>query len=163
MKSNKNFHTARGYQRLLQQKKKLTPSMEDYLEMIYRDCLVEGYTRVNVLAERLNVQAPSASKMVHKLTELELLDYEKYGIIRLTDTGRELGEFLLNRHQTIERFLRNLGVSDSILTETEMIEHNVSISTLNKISLLNQFLQDHPTVHKQFLRYSRDHEESSGN
>jgi Mn-dependent DtxR family transcriptional regulator len=156
MKSIKTFHTARGYQRLLQQKKNLTPSMEDYLEMIYRDCLTDGYTRVNILAERLSVQAPSASKMVQKLTELELLDYEKYGIIRLTDAGRELGEFLLNRHQAIEKFLTHLGVTESLLTETEMIEHNVSLATLNRIELLNRFFEDYPETHRQFIKYAEE-------
>lgn len=154
MKNSKAFYTARGYQRLLQEKKSLTPSMEDYLEMIFRDCRQEGYTRVNILAERLNVQAPSASKMVQKLTELELLDYEKYGIIRLTEAGEELGEFLLERHMTIEQFLENLGVRDSLLIETEMIEHHISLTTLNKITQLNQFFHDHPEIHRQFLNYA---------
>mgnify|MGYP000979482435 CR=1 FL=1 len=154
MKNNKSFRTARGYQRLLQEKQTLTPSMEDYLEMIYRDCRQDGYTRVNILAERLNVQASSASKMVKKLTELELLDYEKYGIIRLTEAGEELGEFLLARHVTIEGFLANLGVRDSLLIETEMIEHNVSITTLEKIDKLNQFFRNHPELHRQFLQES---------
>lgn len=154
MKNNKSFRTARGYQRLLQEKKTLTPSMEDYLEMIYRDCLQSGYTRVNILAERLNVQASSASKMVQKLTELELLDFEKYGIIRLTEAGEELGEFLLERHMTIEGFLINLGVQDSLLIETEMIEHHVSLTTLNKIVQLNRFFHDHPGIHRQFLDYA---------
>lgn len=156
MKYNKTFHTARGYQRLLQEQKELTPSMEDYLEMIFRTCRAEGYTRVNILAEHLNVLASSASKMVQKLTELELLDYEKYGIIRLTEAGQELGEFLFNRHMTIEKFLINLGVSESLLLETEVLEHHFSPTTLTRITQLNQFLQDYPEIHAQFLRYAEE-------
>lgn len=33
--NNKDFHTVRGYEILGKQKKVLTHSMEDYLEMIY--------------------------------------------------------------------------------------------------------------------------------
>lgn len=153
LKQNNTFRTARGYQLLLQQKKTLTPSMEDYLEMIYRNCLAEGYTRVNILAESLNVQAPSVSRMVQKLTELELLDFEKYGVIRLTESGLELGEFLYLRHQIIEEFLTLLGVTESLLTETEMIEHNVSLNTLNRIAILNQFLLKHPSIYTHFLEF----------
>ena len=153
MKQNTIFRTARGYQLLLQEKKTLTPSMEDYMEMIYRNCLREGFTRVNILAESLNVQAPSVSRMIQKLTELELLDFEKYGVIRLTESGRELGEFLYNRHQTIEEFLTLLGVTESLLTETEMIEHNVSLATLNRIAQLNRFFKAHPEIHTQFRIY----------
>jgi Mn-dependent DtxR family transcriptional regulator len=153
MKQNTIFRTARGYQLLLQEKKTLTPSMEDYMEMIYRNCLREGFTRVNILAESLNVQAPSVSRMIQKLTELELLDFEKYGVIRLTESGRELGEFLYNRHQIIEEFLTLLGVTESLLTETEMIEHNVSLATLNRIAQLNRFFQAHPEIHTQFQNF----------
>ena len=79
--SNKEFHTFRGYEMIKKNKDHLTPSMEDYLEMIYRHCQEGGYVRINQLAEKLNVKASSASKTVSKLAEMGYLDYEKYGII----------------------------------------------------------------------------------
>ena len=46
-------------------KKLLTASMEDYLEMIYRIHKEEGYVRMNQLArKKLNVRPSSASKTV---------------------------------------------------------------------------------------------------
>ena len=42
-----DFHTVRGYQLLSAEKKVLTSSMEDYLEMIYRISREEGEVRVN--------------------------------------------------------------------------------------------------------------------
>ena len=68
----KNFHTVRGYQLLEQKKRTLTPAMEDYLEMIYRSSLKDGYIRISTLSALLNVRAPSATKMVQKLTALDL-------------------------------------------------------------------------------------------
>lgn len=147
------FHTVRGYQLLSQNKNLLTSAMEDYLEMIYRNSLVEGYMRINTLSDLLNVAAPSATKMVQKLSKLGLLDYKKYGIIFLTENGREVGRFLLDRHNTIQQFLRNLGVSDDILIETELIEHYVSVTTLNKIGLFNKFLQNNPEVSKKLSEF----------
>lgn len=135
------FHTVRGYQLLEQNKKLLTSAMEDYLEMIYRNSLVEGYMRINTLSELLNVQAPSATKMVQKLSSLGLVDYKKYGIIFLTENGREIGKFLLKRHEIIEAFLRHLGVSESLLIETELIEHVISAGTLQRIQLLNKYIE----------------------
>ena len=140
------FHTVRGYQLLSQNKNLLTSAMEDYLEMIYRNSLVEGYMRINTLSDLLNVAAPSATKMVQKLSKLGLLDYKKYGIIFLTENGREIGKFLLDRHNTIQVFLNNLGVTEDILVETELIEHYVSVTTLNKIGLFNKFLVNNPEV-----------------
>ncbi|RCX15551.1 DtxR family iron (metal) dependent repressor [Anaerobacterium chartisolvens] len=147
MNKNQEFHTVRGYQLIEQTNRQLTSAMEDYLEMIYRNILTEGYMRINILADMLNVKPSSATKMVQKLTELGFLKYEKYGIIFLTDQGREIGEFLLKRHNIIEKFLDNIGICDNLLVETELIEHNVSSSTLKRIDLLNLYLEKHP----QFL------------
>ena len=150
MEEIRKFHTVRGYQLLEQNKKLLTSSMEDYLEMIYRNCLKDGYMRINVLSELLNVKPSSTTKMVQKLTEIGLLDYKKYGIIFLTENGREIGKFLLARHQILETFLKNLGVEESILLETELIEHNITANTLQKIDLLNKFIESEPGVAENF-------------
>lgn len=154
MKKKANFRTARGYQLQLRGEKALTPSMEDYLEMIYRNCRQEGFTRVSVLATSLNVQAPSASRMVQKLTGLGLLNSERYGIIRLTESGKALGKFLLRRHQVVEEFLALLGLTHSRLTETEMIEHSISLTTLERIAALNDFFQANPEIYSRFQEHS---------
>lgn len=153
------FHTVRGYQLLEQNKKLLTSSMEDYLEMIYRHSLTEGYMRINTLSELLNVRAPSASKMVQKLTKLGLLDYKKYGIIILTETGKEIGSFLLLRHNIIETFLKNLGVTENLLVETELIEHTISANTLKKIDILNKFININPQMAQEYKLFLSGFEE----
>ncbi|HBM75724.1 MAG TPA: DtxR family transcriptional regulator, partial [Clostridiaceae bacterium] len=52
-----------------QEKRVLTSSMEDYLEMIYRNSLEAGSMRINTLSELLNVRPSSTTKMVQKLTK----------------------------------------------------------------------------------------------
>lgn len=140
---------------LKQEKSQLTASMEDYLEMIYRNCIIDGYVRMNQLAEQLNVQVPSATKTVQRLSRLGLVDYKRYGIIQLTDKGEEIGEFLLERHKIIEQFLKNLGVIEPniLLKDTETIEHNISVSTLRNIELFNSFLDVNPDILDRFERY----------
>lgn len=150
---NNEFHTVRGYQLLEQEKKLLTPAMEDYLEMIYRNVREEGYMRINTLSELLNVKPSSATKMVQKLTEMGFLDYKKYGIIFLTESGKALGEFLLDRHNIIEKFLKSIGVSENLLIETELIEHNVSANTLKRIAQFNRFIEKHPEVVRKFEEF----------
>jgi len=156
---NKEFHTVRGYQMIEQNKRLLTPAMEDYLEMIYRYNLEQEYVRVNQLAEKLNVRASSATRMVQKLGELKLLKYEKYGVITLTEEGKKMGKFLLDRHNTIETFLKNIGSSNNLL-ETELIEHNISMDTLRNIELLNRFLKRHPVIVKWFEEYKAKQKDS---
>ena len=106
MADNHKFHTVRGYQLLGRGKKHLTSAIEDYLEMVYRSSVKEGYVRINVLSDMLNVRPSSATKMVQKLAELGLVDYKKYGIIFLTENGKKYGKFLLERHNIIENFLK---------------------------------------------------------
>jgi len=155
MEEVSKFHTVRGYQLLEQNKKLLTPAMEDYLEMIYRNSLAEGYARINTLSELLNVAASSATKMVQKLSNLGLLDYKRYGIIFLTENGKEIGKFLLQRHNIIETFLNNLGVKESILIETELIEHTISATTLHKINGFNKFFEQNPEIVQKFEQFSQ--------
>ena len=127
--------------------------MEDYMEMIYKLCLQDGYARVNILASKLNVQASSASKMVQKLTQLGLLKYEKYGVINLTAKGVSVGKFLLYRHNTIKRFLELLSVDTNLLSQTEALEHSIDISTLKRVHLLIQFFSDDSKQQEKLNEY----------
>ena len=79
------FHTLKGYQ--MHNVGEVTESMEDYLEMIGRCMEEHGYVRVGALADKLNVRPSSVSKMVGRLRELGLVQFEKYGLITLTKKG----------------------------------------------------------------------------
>ncbi len=81
--SDSNFYTFRGYS--LNNEKVLSPSMEDYIEMIYRLSCEKNNVRVNDLSESLNVQPPSSSKMIKKLSRFGYVNYEKYGYVNLTE------------------------------------------------------------------------------
>jgi Mn-dependent DtxR family transcriptional regulator len=157
-KNDKQFHTFRGYQLLRQGKAHLTPSMEDYLEMIYRFCKKEGYIRIYQISQLLNVQASSATRTVQKLAELGLVDYEKYGIITLTEEGKRIGDFLLQRHMLIESLLSKIGIKETLLRDTEMIEHNISMEALEKIQIFNDFLENNPDILKRYQDYRKNRE-----
>ncbi len=151
------FHTVRGYQLLRQNNMALTPAMEDYLEMVFRTCQEQGYLRINELAENLNVRASSATKMVQKLGEYGLIKYKKYGIIELTDTGKELGAFLLKRHNIIEKFLSVIGIEENLLKETELIEHNISSNTQKHMDIFNQFFESYPDFAERLSAFVNAH------
>lgn len=156
MQKNKGFYTVRGYQMLNSENKLLTSSMEDYLEMIYRICKEEGFARINQLANKLNVRPSSATKIVQRLSELNLVDYKRYGIIKLMDEGKELGEYLLKRHEIIQEFLINLGIEETLLRDTELIEHDVSSKTLKCMYLYNKFLIDNPEIKDKYEDYREE-------
>lgn len=133
--------------------KSLTASMEDYLEMIYRLSLNTNVIRINELSTSLNVHPPSATKMVQKLADLNLINYTKYGFLTLTDDGKSIGELLLKRHHTIETFLKLLGLKEGILNETEKIEHTINENTLQCLSDYVDFLKNNPEILNKFEIY----------
>jgi Mn-dependent DtxR family transcriptional regulator len=153
--TNNEFHTVRGYQLLEQNKRLLTSAMEDYLEMIYRNSMEEGYIRINVLAELLNVKAASATRMVQKLGEIGLLIYKKYGIIMLSEDGKRIGEYLLERHKIIEDFLKLISCKEDLLQQTELMEHNITPATVHNIDILNHFFTDHLDIMNHYLEYQK--------
>ena len=149
-----DFYTFNEYMK--KENNLLTASMEDYLEMIYRLSLNMGFTRIHELSDALNVQPPSATNMVHKLTKLKLLKYKKYGVLVLEEDGRKLGEALLNRHNTIESFLRILDVSEpEVLEETEKIEHTISVETTKCFQDFIQFIKHNPEIEAQYKAYRK--------
>ncbi len=156
--TNSEFHTVRGYQLLEQNKNKLTSAMEDYLEMIYRNSLEDGYIRINILADQLHVKAASASRMVQKLGEMGLLNYRKYEIIILNENGKKLGEYLLERHHIIENFLKLINCEEDLLQQTELMEHNISPRTVDKIRILNNFFSNNKNIFDFFIEFQKEFE-----
>lgn len=143
--NNRSFRTFDGYMK--KEGNLLSASMEDYLEMICRLSGNTGFTRVHELAKALNVHPPSATRMVQKLGMLNLIQYERYGVIMLKSDGKRLGEKLLERHDSIESFFRILGIPDEqILAETEKAEHTLSEETVQRLKRFTLFLQDNPDI-----------------
>lgn len=153
-KNTQEFYTVRGYQLLEQHKEHLTSSLEDYLEMIYRRICEDGYVRAVSLAEWLNVQPPSVSKMLQRLAQLRLIEYRKYGVIIMTEQGKEIGKYLLWRHNTVHRFLFLLSGNSKrdFLEEAELVEHDFSRETMDDLSKLTDFLEDRQKEYRAFLK-----------
>ena len=134
MDQEDNFYTLKGYSLL--EHVQITYSMEDYLEMICRQARTEGYARINFLAQRLNVRPSSAAKMVYQLRDLGLVAFEKYGLIRPTSAGTELGAYLLYRHDLLHRFFCWVNGTTDELEQVEQVEHYIRKETLHNLEQL---------------------------
>ncbi|TCS96409.1 transcriptional regulator MntR [Hazenella coriacea] len=126
-----------------------TPSMEDYLENIYKLIEQKGYARVSDIAEALEVHPSSVTKMVQKLDHNKYLIYEKYRGLVLTTKGKKIGKRLVDRHYLLEQFLRVIGVSEELIyQDVEGIEHHLSWDSITCIENLVQYLEQHPEIVK---------------
>lgn len=119
-----------------------TPSMEDYLERIYKLIDEKGYARVSDIAEGLEVHPSSVTKMIQKLDKDNYLIYEKYRGLVLTNKGKKMGKRLVDRHQLLESFLTIIGVQDdNIYKDVEGIEHHLSWDSITCIETLVEYFQ----------------------
>ncbi|GIP48460.1 MAG: transcriptional regulator MntR [Paenibacillaceae bacterium] len=139
-----------------------TPSMEDYLERIYKLIDEKGYARVSDIAEGLEVHPSSVTKMIQKLDKDEYLIYEKYRGLVLTNKGKKIGKRLVDRHQLLEEFLGMIGVEhENIYKDVEGIEHHLSWDSITRIATLveyfkrdNSRIQDLENVHQELVNES---------
>lgn len=121
---------------------KATPTMEDYIEVIYSLMDTKGYARSADIAEKLNVYPSAVTKMVKKLDYEGYIIYERYRGIALTQKGKNMGDYALRRHNILEEFLSVIGVKDkNIYEEVEGIEHHLSRDSINKIQLVIEYLK----------------------
>ncbi|MFC3196866.1 metal-dependent transcriptional regulator [Parapedobacter deserti] len=120
----------------------LSVTEENYLKALLRitgERGRAGEAGTNQLAGKLNVRPATATDMLKKLKEKQLINYEKYGKISLTDTGRELAVAIIRKHRLWETFLfEKLGFSwDEVHDIAEQLEH---IKSEKLVERLDKFL-----------------------
>ncbi|NLL76841.1 MAG: metal-dependent transcriptional regulator [Clostridiales bacterium] len=139
MHQGDSYYTLKGYSIL--ENPQVTTAMEDYLEMLCRLEKELKPLRVNYIAALLHVRPSSASRMINNLRSHGFVDFEKYGIITLTDKGRELGEYFLFRHEALHRFFCFINHSDNELEQVEKVEHFIDRRTiLHIVEFMNNIL-----------------------
>lgn len=134
----------------------LSPSLEDYLEEIYRFSRTQPSVRVSDLSARLKVSSPSVSKALQKLRRKEFITYRKYGYIYLTDWGNAVGKFLVERNGILQAFLSLIEARCNIGEEAEAMEHYLSRVTIESIKALVEFMQEHPEIAERMRAYIRE-------
>lgn len=118
---------------------------ENYLKALVQLTVFEEGAEdvgVNRLAEYLGVKPATVSDMVRKLKKKELVNYERYGKVSLTEEGRFSGMMVIRRHRLWETFLQQkLDFSwDEVHELAEDLEH---IHSKKLIDRLDSFL-GHP-------------------
>ncbi|WP_434512915.1 metal-dependent transcriptional regulator [Desulfitobacterium sp. AusDCA] len=128
----------------------LSPSLEDYLEEIYRFSLSLENVRVTDISNRLRVALPSVTKALYKLRDQSYIKYERYGEIQLTDQGKEYGLYLVTRNQLLQEFLALICSKCNFAAEAEAMEHYLSTATIDAIRNLVEFMKDNPSWQQAF-------------
>ena len=116
----------------------LSQTEENYLKALLQIMLADQEKEsvgTNELANYLSVKPATANEMLKKLKEKELVSYEKYGKIFLTETGKKNAIEVLRKHRLWETFLyEKLAFSwDEVHEVAEQLEHIQSTKLINKL------------------------------
>jgi DtxR family Mn-dependent transcriptional regulator len=131
----------------------LSATMEDYLEAIYQLQEEHQVARVRDIARMLGVKMPSVSGALKTLAARELIEHEKYGYAVLTAEGRDLAEQVHRRHHAIVELLHSIMQLAPEQAEDEacQLEHALSAQSLERLTLLTDFLQQDEQVRRRWL------------
>jgi DtxR family Mn-dependent transcriptional regulator len=113
----------------------ITPSLQDYLEVILELSLTDEEVRITDISESMNIAKPSVNEAVNNLVGLDLVTHDRYGPVILTARGREEAVKIRGIHDTIASFLRDVLGVDAEVAEQDAcrMEHFVSSQTIQCI------------------------------
>lgn len=126
-------------------KKTVSQSVEDYLEIIYRLEKKKGFVRTSDISSFFGHKASSVTEMLQKLDWHGYVNYEKYGGVTLTKEGKRIAKKVSERHETLASFLKILGIDEMVAEEDACrIEHSVHKETMERLRTFVSFVQNAP-------------------
>ena len=115
--------------------KKLTESLENYLETIGMLIRKNKIARVKDISKELKVKNSSVNIALNILADKGLIIHEKYGYVELTKEGKRIADDIQYKEDVLLRILTEiLGVDKEIdLKDACRMEHTISDETLAKL------------------------------
>ena len=138
--------------------KEITPTMEDYLEVIGQLGKKDEVVRVKNIARQLNVKMPSVTEALKTLAKDGLIRHEKYGYVELTQKGNRIAKEIYSRHQTLFKFLNQILRIDPRAAEEDAckMEHTISSTVREKLVKFIKSLESCPQRAKRLKKLDQD-------
>ena len=115
----------------------MSVAIENFVKAIYNNDKHDiKNTKPGNIAKQLGISNPAATDMAKKLAAKDLLHYEKYQALQLTEKGKKMALNVVRKHRLWEAFLFkmfDLSLHD-IHREAELLEHQPSDLLAEKIS-----------------------------
>lgn len=121
--------------------KKITASLEDYLEAIYNIIEEKQGVKAVEISRKLNVKRSSVTEALKNLADKKLVNYGRYDVISLTPQGINVAKKVSERHKILYNFFEKvLGItSDEAQENACKIEHVVSENVLKRMTAFIEF------------------------
>ncbi len=114
---------------------------ENYLKALFTLSNDKGEVNVNELSKRLEIKMPTVTSMMKKLSAKNLVYYESYKPLRLTEKGKMEAAAILRKHRLTEMFLvEKMGFGwEEVHVIAEQVEHIQSPEFFEKMDELLGF------------------------
>ena len=124
---------------------KLTRTLEEYIKTIHLLEKEKGSAAASDIARSLDVKAPSVTSALKRLHDLEMVKYQPYRSVTLTNQGRKIGEYLERVHNTLKDFFAFIGIKEEIASiDACEIEHIAHPETIDRVTKFVAFIQTAP-------------------
>ncbi|MBF0112276.1 MAG: metal-dependent transcriptional regulator [Desulfamplus sp.] len=137
----------------MRDKMDLTESLEDYLEIILKLQEANRVARSKDIAENMGIQRGSVTSMLKNLAEKELINYEPYGYVTLTDQGKSVALEITRRHSILKDFLMRVIQIDPEKADTIAcrMEHNIDRDSFEKLVKFIAFIDRCPRAGEDWI------------
>ncbi|MFW9850822.1 MAG: metal-dependent transcriptional regulator, partial [Candidatus Thorarchaeota archaeon] len=137
---------------------KLSKAMEQYLETIYEIEKGGNIANVTDIAAARGVKSPSVTYVLKKLSDLKLVNRERYNReVSLTKKGRMIAQRLERTHQTLRWFFEMIGIDSEVANDDACeIEHIVRPETVDKLTDFVEWVQSTPKAAKYLSEFQSE-------
>lgn len=114
----------------------ISKALEEYLKTMYVLEKQNGRVRVTDVANKMNCTKASVNKALHHLKDNELIHYETYGTIELTNAGEDLAKKTLEAYDIVFLFLKDVLnlAEEEAKQEAEKIKSAITDNTINQLA-----------------------------
>lgn len=114
----------------------ISKSLEEYLKTMYILKKQNGNIRVTDIANKMDCSKASVNKAIYNLKDEEMLNYESYGTIELTEKGEELAKKIIEAYDIVYLFLKDvLNLNEqNAEKEAEQIKSVITDDTINRLA-----------------------------
>ena len=139
--------------------KRLSASMEDYLETIYHIISEKQVARAKEIASKLKVSSSSVTEAFRSLSQKGLINYAPYEVITLTPAGKNAAEDVIRRHQALKKFfIRVLAVDEKTAEGGACrIEHAAPREIIDRLTQFVNFIEKCPEDGSNFINSFKDY------
>jgi DtxR family Mn-dependent transcriptional regulator len=134
-------------------KEKITASLEDYLEAIYKIIEEKQGVKAIEISRKLGVGRSSVTEALKTLADKGLVNYGRYDVISLTSAGEKVAQQVIFKHDALYEFFTGiLGVAPEDAHENACrVEHVISEDLLKRLIAFIEFNKQFQCTNHNYL------------